>query len=42
LFSDRALELWSGSAGTARLVFRWPTVARMLTDISEGLDRARP
>jgi hypothetical protein len=44
LFNSRALELWSGAAGTARLDYRWGTVRTFLTDIhqasKEGTDNA--
>ena len=33
----RALELWSGRAGLARLTYRWPTASTFLRDLYEGL-----
>lgn len=33
----RALEKWSGEAGTAQLVYRWPVAQRMVDDILAGL-----
>lgn len=38
LTNSRALELWGGESGTARLAFRWPTARRLLTDIVAGLE----
>jgi hypothetical protein len=37
LTNARALELWGGESGTARLNYRWPTAYRILTDILEPL-----
>ncbi len=37
LFEPRALELWSGDAGTRRLVYRWDIVQAIVRDISAGL-----
>lgn len=34
-----ALEKWGGSSGIGAMVFRWPTVRRMLADLYAGLDR---
>jgi hypothetical protein len=43
LGNARALELWGGESGTARLQYRWPPAQRLLRDILEGLrgDNAR-
>lgn len=40
LDNPRALELWSGAAGTGRLDFRWGVSRTILTDIVEGLQNA--
>ena len=40
LDNPRALELWSGAAGTGRLDFRWGISRTILTDIVEGLQNA--
>jgi len=40
LDNPRALELWSGAAGTGRLDFRWGVSRDILTDIVEGLGNA--
>ena len=40
LDNPRALELWSGAAGTGRLDFRWGVSRTILTDIVEGLSNA--
>lgn len=41
LFSQRAREMWGGSAGTAQLDFRWGNGARqIIVDIIQGLKRA--
>lgn len=37
LDNRRALELWSGGAGTGRLSYRWPTAQRIVQDILLGL-----
>lgn len=37
LANKRRLQEWTGDAGTRQLVFRWPQVQRMLTDIADGL-----
>lgn len=37
LVNARALELWGGESGTRRLVYRWPTAHRLVSDILEGL-----
>ena len=39
LANKKRLREWTGDAGTRPLVFRWPQVQRMLTDISVGLDQ---
>lgn len=38
--NERLLRSWSGQAGTNPLVFRWPNVRGIVTDIYEGLHRA--
>jgi hypothetical protein len=40
LSNPRALELWSGAAGTGRLAFRWGVSRTMVADIIEGLSDA--
>ena len=37
LHNRRALELWSGKAGTAQLTYRWTQAQRIVLDILEGL-----
>lgn len=37
LFNQRALELWGGAAGTARLDYRWKTVSTFLADIQADI-----
>ena len=37
LDNRRALELWSGAAGTAQLNFRWRIAQRILKDVYQGL-----
>ena len=37
LDNRRALELWSGAAGTAQLNYRWPVVQTIILDILTGL-----
>ncbi len=39
LDNRRALELWSGVAGTAQLTYRWPVAQRIILDIIDGLTR---
>lgn len=39
LDNRRALELWSGAAGTAQLTYRWPVAQRIILDIIDGLTR---
>lgn len=40
LVNDRLLRTWSGASGTAEMMYRWPQVRRMVTDIREGIARA--
>lgn len=40
LGNPRRLGGWGGGSGAGELVFRWPTVRRILLDIHEGLARA--
>lgn len=40
LTNERMLARWQGASGQGRLVFRWPLVKRLVTDIKEGLARA--
>lgn len=40
LDNRRALELWSGAAGTAQLNFRWRIAQRILKDVHQGLLRS--
>ena len=35
----RALEMWSGAAGTSRLSYRWPQVQTIVKDILNGLGK---
>jgi hypothetical protein len=35
LTNDKLLRTWSGESGSGRLVYRWPVVRRILTDIHE-------
>ena len=37
LGNPRALEIWTGSAGTAQLQYRWSTVKVLVKDIASGL-----
>ncbi|WP_032375259.1 DUF6361 family protein [Rhodococcoides fascians] len=37
LVNDRLLRTWSGASGTSMLVYRWPQVRRIVTDIREGI-----
>lgn len=37
LFSRRALEMWNGEAGTARLDYRWSVARTIVLDIRKGL-----
>ncbi|WP_431728920.1 DUF6361 family protein [Verrucosispora sp. TAA-831] len=36
LINDKLLRTWSGASGSRRLVFRWPQVHQILTDIHDG------
>jgi len=38
LFEPRALEMWSGDAGTRLIVYRWNIVQNIVRDISAGLN----
>ena len=40
LGNPRALELWGGDAGPARMNYRWPAAVRILRDLSAGKDSA--
>jgi hypothetical protein len=40
LVNDKLLAAWSGASGTGELVYRWPQVRQIVTDIHEGLGRA--
>lgn len=40
LHNRRALELWSGAAGTAQLDYRWPVTQTIILDILTGLKGA--
>jgi hypothetical protein len=37
LHNQRALELWTGAAGTQQLAYRWPQAQRIVLDILGGL-----
>jgi hypothetical protein len=37
LDNQRALELWTGAAGSAQLNYRWPVTQRIISDILKGL-----
>ena len=37
LQNPRALELWTGAAGTQQLAYRWPQAQRIVLDILDGL-----
>ena len=37
LHNQRALELWTGAAGTQQLAYRWPQAQRIVLDILDGL-----
>jgi len=37
--NPRALNTWSGQAGTGLLTYRWGTVQRFLKDLYQGLAR---
>jgi hypothetical protein len=36
LVNEKLLRTWSGASGSRQLVFRWPQVRRMLSDIHDG------
>ena len=36
--NPRALEVWGGESGTARMSYRWGTVRQLLKDFYQGLD----
>ncbi len=38
LVNDRLLRAWNGASGSGRLVFRWGTVRRLVTDVVEALE----
>jgi len=38
--NDKLLRTWSGASGSGQLVFRWPQVRRILTDIHDGVEAA--
>lgn len=40
LQNTKLLEMWQGASGSRELVFRWPQVRGILTDIHNGLERA--
>ncbi len=40
LGNPRALERWSGNAGTRQLDYRWPTARTVISDIQAGLHNA--
>ena len=40
LGNPRALERWSGNAGTRQLDYRWPTARTVISDIQAGLHSA--
>ena len=42
LDNRRALEMWSGAAGTGQLNYRWPTVRTIIADIVKGLWEGAP
>lgn len=39
LVNDRMLRGWTGGTAYPRLVFRWPNVRRLVTDIKDGLEQ---
>ena len=41
LANKKRLGEWKGDAGTRPLVYRWPQVQRMLTDIADGLSASQ-
>ncbi|MEV6373568.1 DUF6361 family protein [Micromonospora musae] len=38
LVNSKLLRGWTGASGSRRLVYRWPQVRRMLTDIHDGME----
>ena len=40
LDNRKLLEEWRGASGAGRLVYRWPQVLTILTDLHDGLERA--
>lgn len=40
LDNRKLLEGWRGASGAGRLVYRWPQVLTILTDLHDGLERA--
>ncbi len=38
--NNRALDQWSGHSGDRRLVYRWPTVKKLLNDLHQGMKRS--
>ncbi|MBC7589919.1 MAG: hypothetical protein H7226_02590 [Salinibacterium sp.] len=40
LDNRKLLEGWRGASGAGRLVYRWPQVLSILTDLHDGLERA--
>jgi hypothetical protein len=43
MVNDKLLGAWSGESGSGRLVYRWPQVRRIVTDIHDGMTAdARP
>lgn len=41
LSNDRMLENWLGSEGSRPQNYRWPNARLLLTDVADGIDRAR-
>ncbi|QSB16829.1 hypothetical protein JQS43_11390 [Natronosporangium hydrolyticum] len=42
LVNDKLLRTWNGASGSRPLVFRWPQVRRILTDIHDGCTAELP
>jgi len=43
MVNDKLLGAWSGESGSGRLVYRWPQVRRIVTDVHDGMTAdARP
>lgn len=40
LANDSLLRAWSGASGSARLIYRWTQVRRLLLDVHDGLEGA--